>query len=50
MVKNNETKTLKERLAHLTEQGLIMKNDNDFLRKENDTLKEESRFNEGMVE
>lgn len=27
-----------------------MKNDNDYLRKENETLKEESRFNEGMVE
>lgn len=37
-------------MAHLTEQGLIMKNDNDYLRKENETLKEESRFNEGMVE
>jgi FtsZ-binding cell division protein ZapB len=48
--KNFDNSSLKEKLTRITDQYMSLKTDNEFLKKENHSLKEENDFNYTLME
>lgn len=48
--KNYESMTIKDKLARITEQYIVLKTECEYLKKENSTLKTENEFSYTLVE
>lgn len=48
--KNYESMTIKDKLARITEQYIVLKTESEYLKKENSTLKTENEFSYTLVE